>query len=191
MMMKLKFLYLTLYFFCSIVYTYAQQTQLVPLFKVEAGFHGLGIGHELPVSKNWVGELNLHAGGGFTVNTANQVSFHYAELPSIHLSSGIKRYYNLHKIRRNPANNAGDFIGAQIKYVSRGLIQRSGDIVVPPVNPPINDVMITEVHWGAQRSINDKLFLSAKIGVGYVVDFHNLSGTILPAGGVKLGYRIK
>jgi hypothetical protein len=164
------------------------------MFKAEAGFHGLGLGYELPLSKNLIGEMNIHAGGGFNVNTANEVAFHYIEFPSIHISTAIRRYYDLHKIRRNPSNNAGNFFGAQIKYVSEGLIQRSGDFGILPVttfNPPIHDVLITEVHWGTQRSITNRLFFNAKIGVGYIVDFHNLGSTILPAGGVKLGYRLK
>ena len=190
--MKLKTLYLTIFFLTSIAYSsYAQLTNLTPIFKVEAGLHGLGLGYELPLNDNWITEFNLHAGGGFNVNPANEVSFHYEELPSIHLSTGVRRYYNLHKIRRNPSNNAGNFFGAQIKYVSQGLLQRSDDFELPRINPPIHDVLITEVHWGTQRSITNRLFFNAKIGVGYIVDFHNLGSTILPSGGVKLGYRLK
>jgi len=193
--MKLKTLYLTIFFLITIANSsFAQLTHLIPIFKVEAGFHGLGIGYEQPLNDNWLTEFNLHAGGGFNVNPANEVSFHYIEFPSIHLSTGLKRFYNLHKIRRNHSNNAGNFLGMQIKYVSGGLIQRTGDFGTPPVtplNPPINDVMITEIHWGTQRSISDRLFFTAKIGMGYIVDFHNLSSTLLPAGGVKLAYRIK
>jgi len=190
-MKKIQFFFLTSIIFLVIAFTSKAQTvQLRPIFKAEAGIHGLGLGYELPFSKNLVGETNIHAGGGFNVNTTNEVSFHYIELPSIHISTGIKRYYNLHKIRRNPANNAGNFFGAQIKFVSQGLIDRSGDLGLAPVHPPINDVLISEIHWGVQRSISERFFFTAKIGAGYIVDFHNMGSTIFPAGGVKLAYRL-
>jgi len=191
-MIKYNFLYLTILFFLLIVYSScAQQTQLTRILKAEAGVHGLGLGYELPINPIWIAEVNVHAGGGFNISPANEVSFHYAEFPSIHLSTGVKRYYNLHKIRRNPLNNAGNFFGVQLKYVSQGIMQRRGDFDLAPVNPPINDVLISEVHWGVQRSLSDRLFINAKIGAGYMVDFHHLGSTVFPTGGVKLGYRFK
>ncbi|KEO73721.1 hypothetical protein [Anditalea andensis] len=100
------------------------------------------------------------------------------------MSPAPKRNYNLHKSRRNPANNAGNYITAQVKFVSQGLIQRSGDMDLPPISPPIQAVLITEVHLGLQRSISNRLFFIAKIGVGYLLDFHQSSSTILCTGGV-------
>ncbi|MBS9525570.1 hypothetical protein KI659_16250 [Litoribacter alkaliphilus] len=188
--MKLKFLFILVGISFSLHTKSYSQTLLSPVAKIEVGVHGLGIGYELPLNNAWVSEFNLHAGGGFNLNTSNEVSFHYREFPSIHLATGIRRYYNLNRARNFSANNAGNFFGAQLKYVSSGLIQRSGDFDIAPSHPAINDVVIAEIHWGIQRNLSERLFYTVKIGVGYLNDFHAGSGTILPTGGAKLAYRI-
>lgn len=53
-----------------------------------------------------------------------------------------------------------------------------------------NQALLTDIHWGLQRSLGEKFILNTNIGIGYVQDFETNYGNIAPVLRFKVGYRL-
>jgi len=172
----------------------AQEQNLQKILKAELGLQGIGIGYELPLSSSFLAEFNIGVGGGINVNNKREVTYTYSPGPSIQASTSLRWYYDLNKRRKwgkNTANNAGNYFAFKSKFSSRGLFEPSPEETIDYEHIKfLNDALITEVHWGLQRSLSERIFLNGHIGFGYIRDFRNNMGTFSPTFGFKFGYRL-
>lgn len=101
-------------------------------------------------------------------------------VPSI--STELKWIYNREKREvkeKNNANNAGNYIGLQTKY-SLGNAN----------NISLNKALLTDLHWGLQRSLGTNFTFNTNVGLGYMYDFDTTYGDVAPVLRVKFGYRL-
>lgn len=166
------------------------------ILKAELGPNGLGIGYELPLGNGYLAEMNIAVGGGLYVNSVpdgREVVFTYYPGPSVQLNTGLRKYYNLNRRRekgRKLANNSGNYFGAKIKYSSRGLTSVNPENYLGPVPNTLNDVLVSEIHWGMQRNMGERFIFNLHLGFGYIQDFDSNLGAFSPTFGFKFGYKI-
>ncbi len=150
--------------------------------RINLGLHGLELSYELPVSKKFVWENTLGIGMGSNINgSIVQYSFNFLKL-SPFLKSELKYIYNVHKRKakgKNTLNNSGNYIGFQTKY----SFGNSDDTLQ-------NQTLLTELHWGIQRSLGKRFIFNTHIGLGYLKDFESDNGKISPTLGLRFGYRL-
>ena len=53
-----------------------------------------------------------------------------------------------------------------------------------------NPALLTEVHWGLQRSLGGNFIFNTHIGLGFVSDFDTSSTAFSPTFGLAFGYRL-
>lgn len=172
----------------------AQEKTLEKILKVELGLQGFGFGYEHPLSSAFLADFNVGIGGGINVDNTREVSYAYWPGPSIQANSSVRWYYNLIKRSnggKNMTNNAGNFFAFKTKFSSRGVFEPIPEETINYDDITfLNDALITEVHWGLQRSLSNRLFVNGHIGFGYIRDFANSMGTFSPTIGVKFSYRL-
>lgn len=150
--------------------------------KVELGLHGLSFAYELPFSNKFVWENAIGAGMGMNAdNNSATYSFDLVR-PVPFLKSKLKFVYNINKRiekDKNTLNNSGNYIALQTKY----SFGRGG-------NTTYNQSLLTEVHWGIQRSLGGNFIFNTHIGLGFLRDFNTSSSAFSPTIGLAFGYRI-
>ena len=150
--------------------------------KVELGFHGLSLGYDLPISNKFVWENALGAGMGMNAES-NSASYSLDfTRPVPFLKSSLKFVYNIRKrIEKGKIteNNSGNYLALQTKY-SFGKAD----------SYTLNSSMLTEIHWGLQRSLGGNFIFKTHIGLGFVRDFDNNSTGFSPTFGLVFGYRL-
>ena len=150
--------------------------------KIELGFHGLSFGQELPISNKFVWENAIGAGMGMNArgNSANYTLDVVRPVPF--LKSKLKFVYNINKrIKKEKitVNNSGNYVALQTKY----SFGKSGSFTYNPA-------LLTEVHWGIQRSLGGNFIFNTHIGLGFVSDFDTSSTAFSPTFGLAFGYRL-
>jgi len=150
--------------------------------KFELGFHGLSFGYELPISNKFVWENALGAGLGMNAENSS-VSYTLDFIrPVPFFKSKLKFVYNINKRiekEKVTVNNSGNYVALQTKY----SFGKSGSFTYNPA-------LLTEVHWGIQRSLGGNFIFNTHIGLGFVRDFDTSSTAFSPTFGLAFGYRL-
>ena len=158
------------------------QSTLEKVGKVSLGLQGAEFSYELPLGKSFLLESTAGLGVGMEAYKNNYSYSFYLLDPVPFVSTQLKWIYNREKREaqdKNNANNAGNYIGLQTKY-SFGH----------PNSLALNKALLTDIHWGLQRSIATKFTFNTNIGLGYMYDFDTAYGAIAPVLRVKFGYRL-
>jgi hypothetical protein len=159
--------------------TFSQESEisLDPLFKIEAGLHGIGIAFELPLAEKFTIDLSTGFGAqnnnaGYELSTTKPISY-FAK-------STFKYFYNRQKRldkKKRLANNAGSYLAFQTKFNNNA----SG----------FASALLNEVHWGKQAALGERFLVEYHFGIGH---YKGLRGsntqTLYPAIGLKFSYVI-
>lgn len=158
------------------------QSTLEKVGKVSLGLQGAEFSYELPLSKSLLLESAAGLGVGMEVDHDKITYSFYLLDPVPFVSTELKWIYNREKREakeKNNFNNAGNYVGLQTKY-SFGH----------PNSLVLNKALLTDIHWGLQRSLGTKFTLNTNIGLGYMYDFDTTYGDVAPVLRVKFGYRL-
>ncbi len=172
-------------FFISEIFSQQEKTPMLTSHpKIELGFQGLGVGYEFALGGKTVIDINAGLGGGYTVNNGT-VSYEWGFIdPAFYAITEFRYYYNLPKRlakNRNRGNNAGNYVGAQVKYATREVFNISSNV-------DLHNTLLTEVHWGIQRNLGKKYIFNLHLGLGYAYDYDQDTGGLYLAIGAKFGY---
>lgn len=178
--MKKTFALITLLLTSSAVIS---QEKLEQTGKVSLGIQGLEANYELPIAKQLIWENSLGLGVGMNA-TSNKAEFNL-NIPNVapFVSSGLKWMYNYEKRlakKKNTINNAANYLGLQTKY----SFGNNNSVEFQ------NQALLTDIHWGLQRTLSSKFTINTNIGLGYLQDFEFDQGTIAPVLRIKFGYRL-
>lgn len=158
------------------------QSALEKVGKVSLGLQGAEFSYELPLGKSLLLESAAGLGVGMESDKDNSRYTFYLLDPVPFVSTELKWIYNREKREtkeKNNANNAGNYVGLQTKY----SFGKNNSLA-------LNKVLLTDIHWGLQRSLGAKFTLNTNIGLGYMYDFDTTYGNIAPVLRVKFGYRL-
>lgn len=158
------------------------QSTLEKVGKVSLGLQGAEFSYELPLGKSLLLESAAGLGVGMEVDHNKSTYSFYLLDPVPFVSTELKWMYNREKRgakEKNNANNAGNYVGLQTKY-SFGH----------PNSLALNKALLTDIHWGLQRSLGTKFTLNTNIGLGYMYDFDTTYGDVAPVLRLKFGYRL-
>lgn len=158
------------------------QSTLENIGKVSLGLQGAEFSYELPLGKSLLLESAAGLGVGMEVDHNKSTYSFYLLDPVPFVSTELKWIYNREKREakeRSNANNAGDYVGLQTKY-SFGH----------PNSLALNKALLTDIHWGLQRTLGTKFTLNTNIGLGYMYDFDTTYGNVAPVLRLKFGYRL-
>jgi hypothetical protein len=148
------------------------ETKLSSLAKFDVGLQGIGFTYEPKISDKIIIDLSGGAGGGYDISEG---SITYDVLkPAFYFSLAPKYFYNIQsRIKKGKKTqlNSGNYIGVRIKYVTP-LDQKTA---------LIRNSILTNVHWGIQRSLGYHWLFNSHIGVGYAQDIDYRFGTIYPS----------
>lgn len=159
----------------------AQSNDLSQKFKVEAGFQGLNFGFEQPLSKKMLLDINAGIGGRVNIPAGSSIEYRLGVTSSeTYLSPFFRtqlRYYFNRDARaaRNHSleNNSGSFIGFQTKMV---------------FNKSVDDVLVSDVHFGQQLPLGKHWIYRYHLGVGLGFNLAQGMGAFYPAVGSTFGY---
>ncbi|MEG0917929.1 MAG: hypothetical protein RSF68_13030 [Myroides sp.] len=158
------------------------QSTLEKVGKVSLGLQGAEFSYELPLGKSLLLESAAGLGVGMEVDKDNSRYTFYVLDPVPFVSTELKWIYNREKREakeKNNANNAGNYAGLQTKY----SFGNNNSLA-------LNKVLLTDIHWGLQRSLGTKFTLNTNVGLGYMYDFDSTYGSVAPVLRVKFGYRL-
>lgn len=167
---------------------FAQQTpadtSLKTLTKLDLGFQGVGLSYEPRISNKITIDFAAGLGGGNDVSE-DRTEYKWNVLkPAFYFIINPKFYYNRAKrIRKGKKylNNAGNYWGARVKYVTGNNSMNMNDRTWPS--------LLFNVHWGIQRPLGERWLLNAHAGLGYAIDVNSGWANILyPAIDVKFAY---
>lgn len=148
--------------------------------RVNLGLHGLEVSYELPIARKFVWENNFGIGMGSSVR-GNSVEF-VLSFPTLYIKSELKFIYNTRKRilkEKITLNNSGNYIGLQSKFNFGKSSYRD-----------LNQSLLTEIHWGVQRSLDERWILNVHVGLGYLRDFDTFNGAMSPTLGLRFGYKL-
>lgn len=181
---KMKKIVLIIFVFLTTSFSlFAQQNndETSSFGRVNLGLHGLDLSYEFLISKKFIWENSIGIGMGSSVYHDAEYRFVFTQ-PVPYLKSELKYIYNIEKRLskgKNIVHNSGNYVGIQTKY-SFGNSN----------NYLLNQTLLTEIHWGIQRSIGSKFIFGTHIGLGYIKDFTTNNGEISPVLGFRFGYRL-
>lgn len=158
------------------------QNPLEKVVKVNLGLQGIDFSYELPIAKDIIWESAIGAGVSMNVyDNKTEYTFIFLK-PTPSIATGVKWMYNRDKRvakEKETLNNTGNYLGIQTKY-TLGNYNRLD----------VNNVLLTDIHWGLQRNLSSKFILNANIGLGYMHDLDTYDGGLAPVLRVKFGYRL-
>lgn len=169
-------------FLVANVATCFAQSTLEKVGKVSLGLQGVEFSYELPLGKSLLLESAAGLGVGMNADSGGSTYSFYLLDPVPSISTELKWIYNREKREvkeKNNANNAGNYIGLQAKY-SLGNAN----------NISLNKALLTDLHWGLQRSLGTNFTFNTNVGLGYMYDFDTTYGDVAPVLRVKFGYRL-
>lgn len=179
-----KSLFLTVILFVFSFSNFAQEESLENQFKLEFNFLGIGAGYELPISEKWLLDVGVGVGGG--VDFGDSYVWEFDSSLAAYIKSEIKYYYNRErrtKKNKNNINNSGNYFGLQTKYFSQRFSK-------DPAIVPLSNSLLTELHWGLQRSLGDNWLFNFHVGLGVLRILDENRGLMSPALGVKFSYKL-
>ncbi len=165
----------------------AVSQELVPLTKLQLGFHGVGISFQRRMGRKWTIDLATGFGGGYSTSYNDFKYLLRVSKPVVYISLNPRLYYNLEKRAakgKNTSMNAGNYFGFKVNYTTRNIIGEA----------EVWDVVLFNLHWGMQRSISKRWSVNGHVGVGYAmdaVDFsHIYNSFFYPALDLRFSYRL-
>jgi hypothetical protein len=170
----------------SIGNLFSQKGKLQKQFKTDFNFLGIGLSYEIPISEKWTVDLSSGVGGGYRVGNDLTVEWAFNSSVAAYLKSEFKYYYNREKRERkgkNNFNNSGNYIAFQTKYNTKRFSLSKTEL-------PLENALLNEIHWGIQRSLGGNWLINFHTGIGYARDLDFSDGSIYPALGIKLSYKI-
>lgn len=170
--------------FCCSVSFFSQEETLRKQFKAEFNFLGIGASYELPISEKWVLDAGIGFGGG--VDTNDGYVWEFNSSLAFYSKAEIKYYYNRKKRQKkgkNNSNNAGNYFAIQTKYFSKRFSETENI-------EPLTNSLLTEIHWGLQRSLGDKWLFNFHVGLGALRKLDEDRGLLSPAIGLKFSYKL-
>ena len=175
------------------VFTNAQTTKTVSsLAKLDLGFQGIGISYEPKLFGNFTIDLCSGVGGGYDIYAADDEipsfisNYEYSFVkPALYLSLTPKYFYNIQRRAdkgKNTELNSANYLGIRVKYVTP----------LSEYDPyhPVTATLLTNIHWGIQRTIGGHWLFNFQAGAGYGVTKDCSCGIIYPALDLKLAYVI-
>ncbi|WP_088324631.1 hypothetical protein [Polaribacter tangerinus] len=163
---------------------FSQQEELQNQFKLEYNLLGVGASYELPISENWLLDVGVGVGGG--VDADNGYVWQFNSNLAFYFKGEMKYYYNREKRvkkNKNNINNAGNYFALQTKYFTRRF-SPSEDFI------PLQNSLLTEVHWGLQRSLGGYWLFNFHVGLGVLRNLENNTGIMSPSIGLKFSYKL-
>lgn len=161
--------------------------ELIPLTKLQLGFHGVGISFQRRMGRKWTIDLATGLGGGYSTSYNDFKYLVRVSKPVVYVSLNPRLYYNLEKRAakgKNTSMNAGNYFGFKVNYTTRNIIGEA----------EVWDVLLFNLHWGMQRSISKRWIVNGHVGVGYAmdaVDFsHIYNSFFYPALDLRFSYRL-
>ena len=155
-------------------------TKMEKLWKLDLGFTGVALSYDLPLSSSFLMETSLGVGPAYTVcNGTYEASYDFVD-PALHFTLAGDWYYNRSKRLakgKSLLHNSGNFVGITFRQTSRGLI-----------NNDYSPALLTNIHWGMSRKIDDKWLIRLKTGLGYAHDWDWSEGVIYPSIDFKFSY---
>jgi hypothetical protein len=142
------------------------------LGKFDMGLQGIGFAFETRLSKLITTEGSAGFGGGYGIMDGS-LDLQLLK-PALYFTVTPKYFYNRnHRAEkgRRMQNNSGNYLGFRCKY-SLPLYKKS-DI--------IRNSLLTNFHWGMQRSLGEHWTFNAHAGAGYARDIDKGAGTFYPA----------
>ena len=188
-MSKIILSVLSLSFFVT---TSAQTSKksVINLTKLDLGFQGIGISYEPKLFGNFTIDFGSGVGGGYDIYAADDegpsilTNYEYSfEKPALYLSLAPKYFYNIQRRAdkgKNTELNSANYLGIRVKYVTP-LSQ------FDPYHP-ITATLLTNIHWGIQRTIGGHWLFNFQAGPGYAVTKDCNCGIIYPALDFKFAY---
>jgi hypothetical protein len=180
---------ITFIFFVSCcLRTLAQQlptdTSLKTLTKIDIGFQGIGLSYEPRITNKITIDLAAGIGGGNYVSE-DRADYRWSLLePAFYFIINPKFYYNRQrrlKKGKTLLNNAGNYLGARIKYATGNHSTNRNYVTYP--------ALLFNVHWGIQRPLGERWLLNAHAGLGYAIDINSgFANVLYPAIDVKFAY---
>ncbi len=164
------------------VFSQENSQMLQKQFKLDFNFMGAGISYEIPLAKKWTVDLSAGIGGGST--SAKDFKWVLNSSPALYLKSEFKYIYNRDRRSekgKNNTANSGNYFAFQTKYTSKRLSKSSTET-------SLQNTLLTEIHWGMQRSLGDKWLLNVHFGAGVLRDLDLNDGALFPALGLKFSY---
>lgn len=150
---------------------------------VNLGLHGAEFSYELPLSNSFMWENSLGLGMGSRASSNSNASYTFVlDAPVPYFKSELKYVYNRNKrVRKNRSvrNNSGNYIGLQTKYSfgNQGYFD-------------LNETLLTEFHWGIQRSLGKRFLFNFHLGVGVLQDYNTNRAAVTPTLGINFGYKL-
>ncbi len=154
------------------------QNQVVLSFNITS----LKLSYSKAISNKIMTSLGVGLGTGFystsgysTSSTGMSIENY---IPMI-ISQNNRFYYNREKRyinNKSTQNNSGNYLGLKFRF-------NTGNINVTPHNS-----LLSEIHWGLQRSLGSNWFFDFNLGIGYLKDFDTGNKETIPVIGVSFGY---
>lgn len=149
----MKTLILALFFFSTVLFSFAQtsqKTNLRNLTMLDVGFQGVGITFEPRISNKAVVDLSAGVGGGYNIAEEN-IDYTMDFLhPSFYFSATSKFYYNSQKRKnagKNVNHNSGNYVGLRVKYVTAGISS----------NEQTRNSLLVNLHWDCNEPLERDL----------------------------------
>jgi hypothetical protein len=168
----------------------SEDSQLSEQFKLSFNIVSFEAAYELPITNSIGLEAGIGLGAGnyirSTILNSKELgaSLSFKSFPPVRFRTKLKYVYNRDKRLKNGRDisyNSGNYIGIQGTFTT-------GQSNVTDIKNPPNNVLLTEVHWGLQRSLGGKWLFNVNAGVGYGYDFKNKLGKVYPAVGLEFAY---
>jgi len=163
---------------------FSQEEFLENQFKLEYNFLGVGVSYDLPISKTMLIDFGIGLGGG--VDSEDGYVWHLNSNLAAYFKGELKRYYNLKKRFKkgeNMANNSGNYMALQTKYFTRRFSPDEDFL-------PLQNALLTELHWGLQRSLGGNWLFNLHLGFGVLRNLDTKNGLLSPAMGLKFSYKL-
>lgn len=176
----------TIYLFTFLLISnlYSQEVSLENQFKVEYNFLGIGAGYELPISEKWLLDLGVGIGGG--VDDSDGYVWDFNSSLAFYTKGNLRYYYNRNKREkkgRNNTNNSGNYFGLQTKFFSKRFSESLGIGF-------LTNSLLTELHWGLQRSLGGNWLFNFHVGFGALRKLDESRGLFSPSIGLKFSYKL-
>jgi len=173
--MKKQILIIVILFLgANTIFSQENDIELQKQFKIDFNFMGSGVSYEIPLAKKWTVDLSIGIGGGST--SGNDFVWILNSSPALYLIFNKRRG----KVKNN-TNNSGNYLAFQTKYTSKRFSKNKREA-------PLHNTLLTEIHWGMQRSLGDKWLFNVHFGIGVLRDLDFNDGTLFPALGLKFSY---
>ena len=146
---------------------------------------GVGASYEFPISEKKLLDFGFGVGGG--VDETESYVWDFESSIAIYVKGEIRQYYNLSKREekgKRTLNNSGNYFGLQVKYFSQRISEGSEFPV------PLNNSILTQLHWGLQRSLGGNWLFNLHLGFGVLRNLDNKNGLLSPALGLKFSYKL-